>query len=99
YPGGLPVSAPAGASAPFGPNGGEADRGRDGRFAPGNRAALVAGQFSAAFWAAAEARRGELRAAMLRDRGHTEDDAPEALRAAVDGAVQALLVRDSAFLR
>ena len=36
---------------------------------------------------------------MLRDRGFASGDAPEGLKAAVDGAVQAILLRDGAFAR
>jgi hypothetical protein len=91
--------ASAGAPEPFGHVGAEPDRGPDGRFRPGNRAALVAGQHSAAFWRGVEAVRAEGRRALLAQRGHAEADAPLALVHAVDGAVQAVLLRDSAFLR
>lgn len=96
------IQAEAGPAEPFGADGREAAReDRDpstGRFRPGNRAALVVGQHSAAFWADVEAVQRARRRALLSDRGHTEDDAPQALLDAVDGVVQAVLLRDSAFL-
>src|SRR5262249_41580468 len=64
----------------------------------GNTLAVVVGQHSAAFWASVEHVQRELRLAMLRDRGVTEAEAPAALVSAIDGAVQAILLRDSAFL-
>ncbi len=36
---------------------------------------------------------------MLTDRGHTDEDAPRALRLAAEGIAQAVLVRNSAFAR
>lgn len=95
----------AATAEPFGDVGAKADRptrpGHDpatGRFVRGNREALVVGEFSAAFWREHEQARRERGRAMLRDRGHTEADAPQALLDAVDGAVQAVMLRDSAFL-
>jgi hypothetical protein len=94
------VSAlPAGAVEPFGAVGAVSDRGPDGRFRQGNRAALVAGEHSAAFWADVEGVLTDRRRALLADCGHTLEDAPQALRGAVDGAVQAVLLRDAAFMR
>jgi hypothetical protein len=92
------VAAEAG-RAPFSAIGAETDRGPDGRFVANNRAALVVGQHSAAFWTAqAEARR-QVRLAILADAGHTEADAPEALRLAANSIAQATLLQDSAFAR
>ncbi len=70
-----------------------------GRFTPGNRAALVVGERSAAFWAAQESTRRDIVEAVLQDSGHTADDAPRALCIAAEGIAQAAIVRDSAFDR
>lgn len=61
--------------------------------------ALNTGQRSAIAQAATEAVRSEISAAVLRDAGYTEQDAPEALRRVADGLAQSVLVRDSAFAR
>ena len=85
---------------PCGVAGPEADRDeRTGRFVRGNRAALIVGGRSTAFWAAVAGEQDARRAAILRDKGYTNGEAPEALRAVVDGAVQAVLLRDAAFTR
>ena len=65
----------------------------------GNRAALVVGASSAAFWAGlADAQRDIVRA-VIADAGHAAADAPRALRLAADGIAQAALLRDAAFQR
>jgi hypothetical protein len=69
----------------------------DGRFLPGNTAALVTGERSRQFWQAAESARRATRTALLAARGFTERDAPAALAAVADGAAQALLIRDATF--
>ena len=87
------------ASAPSGADGPTSDRGADGRFLRSNRAALIVGARSAAFWAAQDDARREIRRDVLNDKGYTEIDAPRALGIAADGIAQAVLLRDSAFLR
>ena len=74
-------------------------RGRDGRFQRGNTAAVVHEAHSAQRWARQAPLRRTLAVGMLLDRGFAEADAPLALAAAVDGAAQAILMRDSAFER
>ncbi len=85
---------------PSGAVGVDADRDQHtGQFRPGNRAALMVGQHSTAFWAQqAEARR-EMAVAIITDAGYTAADVPRALQLAADGIAQASLLRDSAFLR
>jgi hypothetical protein len=75
------------------------DRDESGRFVRRNRAAIVTGEHSAAFWASQESARREIVAALVSDAGHAVDDAPRGLVVAADGIAQALLLRDSAFLR
>jgi hypothetical protein len=75
------------------------DRDSAGRFVRGNRASLFVGQRSLRFWASVDETRRERRAALLRDKGVTEAEAPQALLDAIDGLVQAVLLRDSAFAR
>jgi hypothetical protein len=58
----------------------------------------VVGEHSASFWREHREVRRERVDAMLRDCGHTRESASQALLDAVDGAVQAVLLRDSAFL-
>src|SRR5687767_6093684 len=65
----------------------------------GNRKALVAGAHSAAFWEAQAAARQETTDAVIADAGHRPDGAPRTLVLAADGLAQAVLLRDSAFLR
>jgi hypothetical protein len=86
-------------AAPFGSTGVGADRGPDGRFQRGNGAAVVVGAHSAAFWAAQESARRAFVTQVLADHGFAADDAPGALVAAAEGAAQAVLLRDAAFLR
>jgi hypothetical protein len=88
-----------GDASPLGAIGPTSDRGAGGRFIAGNRAALVTGERSTQFWRAAEAARRESRDAIIRDAGHTSQDAPEALRVTAEGLAQAVLLRDSAFAR
>ena len=79
-----------------------ADAGRDprtGKFARGNRAAVVTGSRSVQFWQAAEAALEEMTVAILADRGCAYADAPVALRLAARGAAQAVLIREAAFAR
>jgi hypothetical protein len=61
--------------------------------------ALFTGEQSATFWQAAEHVRRETVAAVLADRGHTEEDAPRALVIAASGLAQAALMRDANFER
>jgi hypothetical protein len=89
-----------GDSAPCGTVGPASDRdARTGRFVTANRAALVAGQHSAAFWQVHIDARRAIVEGVLSDAGHTPDDAPRALQLAADGIAQAALMRDSAFSR
>jgi hypothetical protein len=76
-----------------------ADRDQAGRFVRGNKAALVVGHRSAAFWAAVADVRREIAAAVIADAGHNLDDAPRALRLAADSLAQAALLQASAFER
>ncbi len=84
---------------PCGESGREADRDRTGRFVRGNRAALVHGAGSEQFWSAVQDDLTERRRQLLADCGCTEADAPKALGHLVDGALQAIAVRDGAFTR
>src|SRR5262245_9946894 len=86
-------------SVPIGDVGPVADRDESGRFVPGNRAALVVGARSSAFWQAHDAARREIVAAVVADAGHGMEDAPRALLLAADGIAQATLLRDAAFIR
>jgi hypothetical protein len=61
--------------------------------------ALNTAERSATFLAATEALRREISSALLRDAGHTERDAPEALKRVAEGLAQSVLIRDSAFAR
>jgi hypothetical protein len=72
---------------------------KTGRFVPGNRSALITGARSRAFWEIHESTRREIVEAVISDAGHDLDDAPKALQIAAVGVAQAVLVRDSAFLR
>lgn len=95
--GSVTVHSPA--AAPFRADGAETDRAADGRFQRGNRAALIVGARSAAFWASQHDARQAFIAGILSDHGCAPDDAPAALMAAADGLAQAVLLRDSAFHR
>ncbi len=75
------------------------DRCAAGHVLKGNALALVVGARSAAFWNEHSKERWELREAIVSDAGHTSGNAPRALELAADGLAQAVLVRDSAFLR
>ena len=87
-------------NGPSGEVGSATDRDTAGRFVPGNKAALVVGARSVAFWKEHAAARREIRRAVLEDAGYAADaDAPRALHLLADGLAQAALVRDSAFLR
>jgi len=85
--------------APCGANGVESGRDRLGRFTRGNTAAVTHGARSAAFWNAVQGAQAAMRAAIVSDLGHDLNDAPHALLRAVDGLIQAVLIRDSAFTR
>ena len=92
--------APADPTGPFGADGAGTDRDPDtGRFTKGNRAALVVGHHSAQFWAEQAAARHEIETALIRDAGHEPNDAPAALRLAVEAIAQAALIERSAFTR
>jgi hypothetical protein len=93
------VSTPAPATLPSGDTGPQTGRDRAGRFAKGNACALVAGERSVAFWAALASVRAKIEASVIRDQGHTPDDAPAALRFAADSIAQARLIQLSAFER
>src|SRR5689334_23132240 len=84
---------------PFGAVGPAADRDSSGRFTPGNRAAMIVGCRSSAFWAAHEATRRDICRDVIADGGFAADDVPRALQLAADGIAQATLLRDAAFLR
>jgi hypothetical protein len=84
---------------PSGAVGTDADRDRSGRFTAGNKAALIVGDRSAAFWNDVDALKRDIARQLVSDAGFTDDDAPEALRRVADGLAQAVLVRDSAFQR
>jgi len=86
-------------SEPSGNVGPGADRDQAGRFTRGNRAALLVGERSSAFWNACEGARRDIAAAVIADQGHSAEDAPRALWLAADGLAQAVLLRDAAFLR
>jgi hypothetical protein len=86
-------------SAPFGPVGRRGDRGVDGRFTAGNKAALVVGVHSAEFWQAHQTALDDITREVMADAGFSPDDAPAALRVACDGLAQAVCVRDSAYQR
>ena len=76
------------------------DRCAGGHVLKGNDLALVVGNRSAAFWAEHEQARHELRDAIITDAGHDpQDEPPRALVIAADGLAQAMLIRDSAYLR
>ena len=72
------------------------DRDQLGRFVRGNRAALVVGERSAAFWTQHEQARRDLRTAVIIDAGHREADAPKALQLAADSIAQTTLLQASA---
>ena len=57
------------------------------------------GAHSAAFWLEHDAARREVAAAIIADAGHTLEDAPRALAIAAETIAQAVLIRDSAYLR
>jgi hypothetical protein len=61
--------------------------------------ALVVGVSSVTFWREHAAARREIRAAIIADAGRTEADAPRALAIAAESIAQAVLIRDSAYLR
>ena len=84
---------------PLGAVGLAADRDASGRFVPGNRAALIVGHRSAAFWAAEARARQEISDAAVKDAGYEPNDAPAGLRLAADGLAQATLIRDAAYMR
>src|SRR3954453_8897289 len=81
-----------------GPHPEHANRCAAGHTVSGNDLALVTGAHSRRFWAGLHSEQQAVRRALLADQGHTEADAPEALIHAIDGAVQAVLLRDSAFV-
>jgi hypothetical protein len=85
--------------APNGDVGVGPDRDSAGRFVPGNKAALVVGSRSVAFWSAQADARREIEAAVIADAGHAVEDAPKALQIAAATIAQAVLVKDAAFLR
>ena len=76
-----------------------AERCSNGHVLKGSALALVVGHRSRAFWAEHENARCELRDSIIIDAGHELEDAPRALAIAADGLAQAMLIRDSAFLR
>lgn len=81
------------------PHSDDANRCEKGHMIAGNQAALVVGHRSRRFWLQhAEAQR-EIRDAIITDAGHEPGDAPRALELAADGAAQAALIRDAAFVR
>jgi hypothetical protein len=95
----MPTRRATAVSAPPGALGPRADRSANGRFLPGNRAAILTGKDSVSFWEEQAGARREIAEAVLRDAGHTSDDAPKALELAAQGLAQAVLIRDAAFHR
>jgi len=85
--------------APCGGAGAPPERDHAGRFARGNRVALVVGHRSVQLWQAQEDARRAIEDAVLADAGHTRDDAPRALQLAASGLAQAALIRDAAYMR
>jgi hypothetical protein len=75
------------------------DRDASGRFVKGNRASLVVGARSAAFWAAQDDARREVVAEVIADKGHDVNDAPAALRLAAESLSEAALIQRSAFAK
>jgi hypothetical protein len=73
------------------------DRDGRGRFLPGNTAAVVTGARSRAFWDGVAPLQRQLEDALLTEKGYSREDVPRALLAAVEGCVQAMLMRDSSF--
>jgi len=61
--------------------------------------ALLVGPNSRVFWQAQASVRDEIEQSLIRDAGHTRDDAPEALRLAVSSIAQAAVIQQSAFAR
>jgi len=94
-----PELQPKADDEPCGDIGGETERDERGRFRSGNKAAIVVGEHSQAFWAGVEARRREIEDALIADAGHARDDAPQALRLVVAGIAEAALLKTSAFER
>jgi len=82
-----------------GPHPERPDRCANGHIGPGNQLAVLTGQHSAAFWAAEADARRDIRQAVIADAGHTEPDAPRTLAISAETLAQAVLVRDSAYLR
>jgi hypothetical protein len=60
---------------------------------------MLVGERSAAFWRAQAAERQEIEHELIRDAGFSPDDAPAALRLAVESIAQATLIARSAFAR
>lgn len=75
------------------------DRCRNGHLLPGHTASLIVGHRSVAFWNAAQDALAAVVRDVLRDAGHSPDDAPRALLVAAEGLAQATLIRDAAFDR
>jgi hypothetical protein len=92
------VSAVETPAAPSGHVGLSPDRDEQGRWRKGNRAAVVVGERSLAFWAAHDATRREIVQSVLTDAGHLKD-APRALQLAANGVAQAAILRDAAYDR
>lgn len=86
-------------SLPMGVVGPGADRDGAGRFVAGNRASLIVGQRSVAFWEASRDALRQIRDDVVADAGFTVEDAPRALLLAAEGIAQQTLIRDSAFDR
>jgi hypothetical protein len=78
---------------------GTSERDANGRFLPGNRAALVSGARSTAFCDAVAGIRNEFVDGVLADQGVSRDTAPRALLASANGLAQAMLLRDACFER
>src|SRR5688572_7917989 len=75
------------------------ERCRNGHLLPGHTASLIVGHRSMQFWNAAQDALAALVGDVLRDAGHSPDDAPRALTVAAEGLAQAVLIRDAAFDR
>jgi hypothetical protein len=85
--------------SPLGHAGSVSNHGPDGRFLPGHTASMVVGSRSAAFWRAHAAERAAIEQELISDAGFAPEDAPAALRLAVEGIAQATVVLRSAFER
>jgi hypothetical protein len=94
-----PLSRDCHGVEPSGVTGPEAERDTRGRFQRHNTAAVTHGARSAAFWRAAQAQVDAIAGSIIRDAGHSDDDAPEALRLAAFATARAALTESGTWLR